>query len=391
MSNRALAKRKFELPGIQDLSKDQERARALPKEGRHLIVGGPGTGKSVIALLRAKRYHADNDYIFLVYNKLLKEASFQLIGSQLNNATWNSWFHKTYRTVLGTPVPIGEENNNWRPIQWDEVSRQISSVVEIPPPEKPFLIIDEGQDMPPEFYEALANMKYENFFVVADQNQQITDQNSSRQDLENKLDLNTNEVIVLKENYRNAFPVARLAQEFYAGVSEMPDLPPLRATAEKPLLVEYGDNCKFKFSEIVVHILKRADREPSKLIGVITPDNMVRDRYLQALKGADVLLDNGTPRIETYASGEKSEFSFSEGGIVVINCQSCKGLEFDTVFLADIHEYRCPPAFEDLVKRRFYVMIARARERVVLLKEAGRHCPVETILPKDEDILGRWR
>jgi hypothetical protein len=43
------------------------------------------------------------------------------------------------------------------------------------------------------------------------------------------------------------------------------------------------------------------------------------------------------------------------------------------------------------MKRRFYVMVARAKERVALLREAGRHCPVETILPGDEDILGRWR
>ena len=32
-------RRKFELPGIQDLSKEQETARALPREGQHLIVG----------------------------------------------------------------------------------------------------------------------------------------------------------------------------------------------------------------------------------------------------------------------------------------------------------------------------------------------------------------
>ena len=51
-----MAKRKFELPGIQDLSKEQEAARALPSEGQHLIVGGPGTGKSVLALIRGRRH-----------------------------------------------------------------------------------------------------------------------------------------------------------------------------------------------------------------------------------------------------------------------------------------------------------------------------------------------
>lgn len=61
-----MAKRKFALPGIQELSKEQEDARALPKKGQHLIIGGPGTGKSVLALLRSRRHHIEKDnYLFL--------------------------------------------------------------------------------------------------------------------------------------------------------------------------------------------------------------------------------------------------------------------------------------------------------------------------------------
>ena len=385
-----MAKRKFELPGIHELNKDQEMARALAKEGQHLIVGGPGTGKSIIALLRAKRYHADNDYIFLVYNKLLKAASIQLIGREVNSATWNSWFPGRYRKAVNQILPLEAAEGNWRPIQWETVISNILSAPTIPPPEKPFLIIDEGQDMPPAFYEALANMGYENFFVVADQNQQITEENSSIRDLKDKLLID--QVIELKENFRNTYPVARLAREFYTGPPPPPDLPPATSSLlEKSLLVEYGTGCRFDFAEIVGHILKRADREPDKLIGVITPNNQVRDRYLQVLKNTRVRLDNGMPPIRTYAAGQTCNVDFGEGGIVVINCQSCKGLEFDTVFLADIHEYHCKRLHEDAVKRRFYVMVARARERVVLLREAGKHCPVDAILPRDENILGHWR
>ena len=69
-----MAQRLFELPGIQDLSKEQETARALPKKGRHLVIGGPGTGKSVLALLRARRHaNAKEPHVFLVFNKLLPE------------------------------------------------------------------------------------------------------------------------------------------------------------------------------------------------------------------------------------------------------------------------------------------------------------------------------
>ena len=42
---------------------------------------------------------------------------------------------------------------------------------------RPFLVIDEGQDMPPQFYHALVALGFDRFFVVADQNQQITEKN----------------------------------------------------------------------------------------------------------------------------------------------------------------------------------------------------------------------
>ena len=128
---------------------------------------------------------------------------------------------------------------------------------------------------------------------------------------------------------------------------------------------------------------------PSKLCGVITPKNDVRDRYYQALNNANVQLDNGQPRIETYRNGEDPALQFNEGGIMVINAQSCKGLEFDTVFLADINRHSCKTQHQDQTKRLFYVMVARAKEKVIMLKEAGKHCPVDAILPQDIEILER--
>jgi ferredoxin len=44
---------------------------------------------------------------------------------------------------------------------------------------------------------------------------------------------------------------------------------------------------------------------------------------------------------------------------------------------------------QDQTKRLFYVMVARAKEQVIMLKEAGKHCPVDAILPQDTEILER--
>ncbi len=387
-----MSKRRFKLPGIQDLSKDQEDARALPKNGQHLIIGGPGTGKSVLALLRSRRHHKDKeDYVFLVYNKLLNQASRQLFGAELESQQWQSWFMSNYREITGEPIPRqpSQPGSTWQDIDWVGVLDAIAKLEQPPVQDFQYLVIDEGQDMPPQFYQALANLGFEKFYVVADQNQQIEpDKNSTRQEIQNALAIEPNDVIELRHNYRNTYPIARLAREFYTGdpASPPPNLPKLKPSAKRSILLEYKYN---QFQQLIGRILKMADLNPNRLIGVITPNNNIRRRYIDALKSVDVQLDNERPRIETYQSGKRSELLFDEGGIMVINAQSCKGLEFDTVFLADINEHYLNPSMPDQKKRLFYVMVARAIDRIIMLKEAGKHCPVEAILPKDPDVLER--
>ena len=384
-----MAKRKFELPGIQNLSKEQEAARALPKEGQHLIVGGPGTGKSVLALIRARRHQRDGDhFLFLVYNHLLNRASGQLFGNGLVSETWIGWFLDTFRRMTGQPVPRQESNGNgYRDIDWPGVEALIEELPDGEARRQPFLVIDEGQDMPRAFYDALVNLGFDRFFVVADQNQQITDENSSRKDIQNCLDIETDQVIELRQNYRNHYQVARLAREFHTGdPASPPPVLPASSPGAVPALYTYAED---RLDAVARGILRLADRDPRQLIGVITPSNRVRERYFDALRSVEVRLDNPAPDIQTYHSGNRVEVAFDEGGVLVINAQACKGLEFDTVVLADIDEHFVRRNDPDAARRLFYVMVARARERVFMFMKRGGRDDVERILPTDRDVLQR--
>ena len=387
-----MAERRFELPGIQDLSKEQEAARALPKEGQHLIVGGPGTGKSVLALIRTRRHQRNgDDYLFLVFNHLLNRASGKLFGEGLKSETWIGWFHKLFKETTGKSAPLTQprSGSDFRGIDWDAVDTIIQSLpASAPHIERPYLVIDEGQDMPRQFYESLVNLGFEDFFVVADQNQQITEENSSRRDIENCLGLNTADVKELAWNYRNRYAVARLAQEFYTGdpASPPPDLPgPAPLAGAAPWLYSYHPD---HLSAVARRILSLSDRGPRQLIGVIAPNNRVRERYLSALQSVDIPLDNPRPTINTFHGDHRPDIDFGEGGILVINAQACKGLEFDTVMLADIDEHWINQRDPDAARRLFYVMVARAIERVFLFMKQGEHS-IETILPTDPSILQR--
>ena len=384
--------RQFKLPGIQDLNKDQDEALALPLEGQHLIVGGPGTGKSVVALLRARRL-AQNDkrYRTLVYNRLLDRSNRHLFGSDqtFNANTWVSWFHEIYKYFFGAvPRPAHEKSEDSYAIDWKAMEQEVQSLDNMEDQSDKFLVIDEGQDMPPAFYKTLRKLGFRNFYVAADQNQQIEpDKCSSRQEIQRALRIKKTDTLELKTNYRNTRPIALLAQRFYPDdpASPKPDLPDPKPDVATPELWTYDSASTATLAE---NILRLSDRNPRKLIGVITPDNKVREKFMDALLSANPKLDNGKPPIRTYVSGQRELPDFGQGGIMVINAQSCKGLEFDTAILADVDQHQ-PKHDPHALKARFYVMVARAREQVILLR-TGNVCPVvDELLPTDPTILVR--
>jgi DNA helicase-2/ATP-dependent DNA helicase PcrA len=387
--------RKFALPGIHELNKDQDGALALPTEGQHLIVGGPGTGKSVVALLRARRLAEDHvTYQALVYNRLLDHSNRHLFGmdQEFSARTWDVWFREIYKYFLGEHIPTCSSNssNGYRPIDWEAVEQQVELLQDLQDLSDKFLIVDEGQDMPPAFYRTLAYLGFENFYLAADQNQQINpDMCSSRQDIENILAIEPDNTLELTINYRNTRSIALLAREFYPDdpASPRPELPDPKRREVTPKLRVYDTVGTPNLDAFANNILQYSDRQPRKLIGIITPNNNVRNKFLNALRNATPKLDNGKPPIQTFSSGQRPLPNFGQGGIMIINAQSCKGLEFDVVILADIDQHQ--PKDEYTLKARFYVMVTRAREQVILLRN-GYVCPVvEKLLPTDPAILTR--
>ena len=394
---RAARRRTFELPGIHELSKEAELAVRRgtgagpggPKEERTLVIGGPGTGKTILCLHRAGRHRRLKEYYrFLVWNHLLHRASRQLHGEELAGETWETWFDRVFRERTGRALPRkpAEGDGDYRPIDWEAVQRFTPRPLDLA--YAPWLVIDEGQDMPPQFYRMLVEFGYTRFFVAADQNQQITEQHSSRRDIETELDIDTADVIILKFNYRNSTPVAELARAFHTGdPANPPPDPPLDRPGPVPLLLSYAPE---RFPDICGRIVKLVDRNPRGLVGVIAPDNETRERYLVQLRRVDGAgLDHGAPVIEPFHGSHRPDVRFDEGGILVINAQACKGLEFDVVVLADIDRHHVSPTDLDAVRKRFYVMVARAREQVILLKQRGVNSRIDEILPDKPKVLQR--
>ena len=390
-----MSKREFSLPGIDELNKDQKAVLRLKEHGQHLVVGGPGTGKSVVALLRVRKFCQNNNYVFLTFNHVLNSATKQICGIELNSTTAQSWFYDLqFRLATGN-----QYNEKKMPHLKDSNGRDIPHSPDYEMVIERFehylrangghfqesdthIIIDEGQDLAVGFYEALQAIGFENFFIVADQNQQITNENSSRQELTDVLALENKDVIELKENYRNTSAIAKFARHFYTDkASPAPNIPD-RPSLDTPTFYIYQtvNNC--------VALMKReAEKDTSKLIGVIVATDTKRDSYSKLLVKA---MADSDMAVSTYSNVTRQavNIDFSLGGFVVLCDKSVKGIEFDTVFIV-LDDLKIINNDTDAVKKRLYVMTSRAKEKLFLLRSASIPNDVEHLLPTDNNLMIR--
>ncbi|MCP4274656.1 Uncharacterized conserved protein [Marisediminitalea aggregata] len=381
-----MAKRIFELPKEHELTKDQRMAIRKPVDGQYLVVGAPGTGKSVVALWRLRKYASDNDIVFLSFNHVLNHANKELAGSnEAYMSTAISWLYEfQWKASGGSAANYHEakmpEEDNHKPdypalIERFEALNANCSTTSF--------IIDEGQDLPQGWYEAVESLNVENFFIVADQNQQITEENSSQDELADVLGLDKNEIIHLKENWRNTTPISAFANYFYTDKSSPKPELPNKPSAHVPILYEYE-----KLESVKELILSSYDNDPSKLIGLFVANETKREHWARDLKNDKKQRREAPPVVSTYYYQQKGNVNidFSQGGIVVLNDKSVKGIEFDEVFII-IDGFKAVGGDIESLKKRMYVMASRARERLFLVKSEVQNSVIEDILPPEGETF----
>jgi len=124
-------------------------------------------------------------------------------------------------------------------------------------------------------------------------------------------------------------------------------------------------------------------------IGVVVPTNKERNKYYNAL---NEVLNDSNFNVQTYSSGSKvysaESLKFDKEGVVtILNRASCKGLEFDAVFLPELSRMPIDDANLDSFRMNMYVMCSRARLHISMFVE-NENSPVLNYLPSSNlDIL----
>ncbi|WP_431995840.1 AAA family ATPase [Streptomyces griseoflavus] len=152
-----------------DLAPDQRAALdGLPFDGNHLVSGPPGSGKSILAAQRAVMLAlAGTPVVLLTYSNLLRQSlagTVYALGPadrSVRVMTAHRWLAEWY----GASPPGSEDG--W--YDWDALHNRAAD----PASTAPTLVVDEGQDLPPEFY-LLCRMLHARPTVFADECQRLT-------------------------------------------------------------------------------------------------------------------------------------------------------------------------------------------------------------------------
>jgi DNA helicase IV len=356
----------MKLPSFRELSKEQDKIYNLPLTNNYLITGPPGTGKTVIALYRASMYKKQNQTpIILSLSKLLSSYMGEAADSleiEGHIKTYHKWVFDTYKKHFNVrPPQVRDYVFDWPKITSSLFSKMLES--------QPYLLIDEGQDLPPDFYVS-ASLMSKNLTVFADENQRITDTQSTFEDIRKQARIREEHEYRLIRNYRNTKQIAKVAACFYAGLPNgIPDIP----SREGPLPVVQNT----AGLDDAINLICRLEKNfPHFQIGIFTKKVDFQRTLRQKLEGK-----TKNP-VESYNSEDRVLPSFSKPGIKLITFASAKGLEFDAVFLPELQAINMN--MQDLdSKMLFYVLLSRAREYLYMLYSGAGRPALLDLIPKD--------
>ena len=360
------------LPTWDELIPEQRDILEAPLDAPLFVVGPPGSGKTTLAVQRANMVRdMGQDVVVITYNRMLRRLV-ALLTAALQASTMQSYVCSDYwrRARARVPkLPRGPYALNWRAIL-DHLGSQPCGAHN-----RGHTVVDEGQDLPEEFFRYAADHMAPTLSVFADENQAVSATRTTLEQIKRAAGLPA--PILLKANHRNTPEIARVAEFFHSG--RVPVAAVRRAsTGERPRLI-YSPS-----TDHTCDLIANTQRTRGGTIGVVVHYNdlaeALHSKLTRALPGQRVALYTNTLKNEDF-------IDVRQPGITLLNKESVKGQEFDALFLLELESFL--PCQDDHQRRIMYMLCARARDQLMLVHgprpltvEAMASLPPENLLER---------
>lgn len=326
-----------------------------------IVAGCAGSGKSVLALIKARRVQKEygNNYKVIVFTKAL--CNYMNSGKQELGLTNDFYYYKEWKYQR-------ERRGRYMVYSRDENGNMIPYM-----PSADYIIVDEIQDFSDEEIKEFLNATHKNFFFFGDTAQSIFEGLKKTLPVERISSIVPFDMRVknfeLYRNYRLPLPVAKIVQP--VGV----DLPPFIESTYKstetaiPRFLKYTDK-EAQIKAIHSIIVKNNMTD----VAILLPDNdYVKSVYdqLKALGGNYELRYNDR---ENFRNSQDS-LNFGSTNPKVMTYHSAKGLQFETVFLPYIENF----SGAESDRKALYVAMTRTYRNLYVMYSSILPSPLNKI------------
>lgn len=376
------------LPRFERLTPDEQLPLATkPLDQSYIVTGGPGTGKTILAIYRAKQlvdraasHGRSNAVKLLVYNrtlwKFLETALTDLKVPENTVSPWIRFFYSFYLKQTGEKVPeVKPYFPDWDLVE-DRLLHEASTVFE-------HVVLDEAQDLPLPLMKILKRLS-KAMTIYYDQHQSIhgrEDAPKSVADVVAALDLHGRRYS-LSKNYRNTAEIAAVAHLFFTGDGDL--IPADSALhGEKPLALACTDH-----QAIAERVVSFWATRPEWVVGVLVPHKDLAKLVTEEIRVQVTRRGGAAECVQLFLAG-KEDLDFGFNGIKVLTYMSAKGLEFDAVFLPDVdREYQTWNALSRW--NQLHVACSRPRSHLVLMYSGTNpDSPILQKMQENRDLF-RW-
>jgi len=336
------------------LTNEQQQAFKMIQTNRRLLVsGGAGTGKTLLAIEDARdQLRAGRKTLFLCFNRLLSEYLRRELAD-VDNIMVSSFhgFVEGLCKQAGMPFDIPEGSKEKRLFFQEKCPLLLIEAADYLLEKYDAIIVDEGQDFLPDWWDALECVMVENavFHCFHDANQSLFQDDWKKPFEEPKYG-------PLMVNCRNTAPIGAMARKL-AGI----DVDEQYRCAEgiEPKVVTYS-NCVDQRKKLALLLDDWIEH------GRLTPDQVVILSPYQREKSVAAVEKIGRWRVYDI---EPNSIDISPG-ITFSTMRAFKGLEADAVIIVDIDGGRW-----SMDSQSFYVAASRAKHLLAIFthKDAQLH------------------
>lgn len=376
------------LPPLDRLTPAQS-ASVTAETNRPLILrGGPGSGKTVVLLHRAKRLGLASGHpskvALLVYTNVLRDfirsSTHELGLSEETVLTFDHWCRLRYVELVGPP-PVDKQGHPDFSLIRKGLLARLSEGKSTPLLD--VALVDEGQDLDDECY-ALLRLSARHVTVAFDLKQSLY-REAGEFSIRQALGAPASE-LDLQATYRACPYVVDLACEFIADEDEKEAFRAQAATTQTerqtPLLYLAADEAdeRHRLVEILRERLLRNER-----VAILFPTFAQVGLFAEFLRTQGIL---AAPQPQTDLKGRRTPLDFASGRPAVLTYHSAKGLTFDTVLMPGVTRTAIR-ARHTSARRMLFVAITRATHWAYLSSVAST-CN-ETVLTALRSLQSRRR